>query len=238
MKKLIPLFVACLLGASMAAQTAAEIHGKVLDKDGLPIPGAYVECTNGAITRQEVSADDGRFRLKPLDAGKYNVVVKSMGMVACQVKDVVVNAGMITRLKDVVLQDSTYETGGVTIVEYVDPLINVDGSTVMTIRAKELKNMPSAKGGNIKNIVQSLTSDVKVGGRGEELYFRGSRNGSTLYFIDGVKVRENVPNIPQSGISSIQVYTGGVPAKYGDCTGGVVIIETRSYLEDFRWSAE
>lgn len=235
MKHLFSLILLCLLGASMAAQTAAEIHGKVLDKDGLPIPGAYIECTNSASVRQDVSADDGRFRLKPLDAGTYNVVVKSMGMVSCQIRDVVVNAGMITRLKDVVLQDSTYETGVVTVLDFVDPLINVDGSTVTLIRAKELKNMPSAKGGNIRTIVQSLVSDVVVGNRGEDLYFRGSRTGSTLYFIDGVKVRENVPNIPQSGISSIQVYTGGVPAKYGDCTGGVVIIETKSYLEDFNW---
>ena len=51
--------------------------------------------------------------------------------------------------------------------------------------------------------------------------------------LDGVKIRENVPNVPSSGISSMSVYTGGLPAKYGDTTGGVVVIETKSYLEHY-----
>ena len=101
------------------------------------------------------------------------------------------------------------------------------------ITAKELKNMPSANGGDIKKIVSSLTSDIKVSPSGDELYFRGSRSGAVVYFIDGVKIRENVPNIPSSGIGSIAVYSGGVPAKYGDSTGGYIIIETKSYLEDY-----
>jgi hypothetical protein len=31
----------------------------------------------------------------------------------------------------------------------------------------------------------------------------------------------------------MQVYTGGVPAKYGDTTGGVIVVETKSYLEEY-----
>jgi outer membrane cobalamin receptor len=78
-----------------------------------------------------------------------------------------------------------------------------------------------------------MISDVKTGDRGEELYFRGSRAGSVVYYIDGVKVRENVPNIPSSGIASISVYTGGMPATYGDSTGGVVVINTKSFIQEY-----
>jgi len=36
----------------------------------------------------------------------------------------------------------------------------------------------------------------------------------------------------------VAVYTGGVPAKYGDCTGGVVVIETKNYLSLYQeWLA-
>jgi hypothetical protein len=31
----------------------------------------------------------------------------------------------------------------------------------------------------------------------------------------------------------MSIYTGGLPAKYGDTTGGVIVIETKSYLEDY-----
>jgi len=32
-------------------------------------------------------------------------------------------------------------------------------------------------------------------------------------------------------IGNMTVYTGGVPAKYGDFTGGVVVIESKSYSD-------
>jgi hypothetical protein len=29
----------------------------------------------------------------------------------------------------------------------------------------------------------------------------------------------------------MRVYSGGIPAKYGDCSGGVIVIETKSYFD-------
>jgi hypothetical protein len=40
---------------------------------------------------------------------------------------------------------------------------------------------------------------------------------------------------PSMAIGSIMVYTGGVPSKYGDYSGGVVVVETMSY---FDWVAQ
>ncbi|MFM2316499.1 MAG: hypothetical protein RLZZ155_831, partial [Bacteroidota bacterium] len=50
----------------------------------------------------------------------------------------------------------------------------------------------------------------------------------------GVKIYGSPLNIPSSGIGNITVYTGGVPAKYGDSTGGYVIIDTKSYRDAAR----
>jgi len=38
--------------------------------------------------------------------------------------------------------------------------------------------------------------------------------------------------IPTRGIGNMTVYSGGVPAKYGDFTGGVIIVESEGY---FSW---
>ncbi|HMC97583.1 MAG TPA: hypothetical protein VKG92_08025, partial [Flavobacteriales bacterium] len=54
---------------------------------------------------------------------------------------------------------------------------------------------------------------------------------NTVSFIDGVKQSGSVPRVPPSAISSISVYTGGLPARYGDVTGGVIVIETKTYAE-------
>lgn len=32
-------------------------------------------------------------------------------------------------------------------------------------------------------------------------------------------------------MSNIKVYTGGIPARYGDVTGGVVAVETKGYFD-------
>jgi outer membrane receptor protein involved in Fe transport len=50
-------------------------------------------------------------------------------------------------------------------------------------------------------------------------------------YLDGVKISGGVPRVPPSAISSVSVYTGGLPARYGDVTGGVIVFETRTYGE-------
>lgn len=59
-----------------------------------------------------------------------------------------------------------------------------------------------------------------------DISVRGARTDANLYFIDGVKTQSAI--VPQSAISSVTMYTGGIPASYGDVTGGVFVIETKS----------
>ena len=46
-----------------------------------------------------------------------------------------------------------------------------------------------------------------------------------------MKIYGTVPTFPAVAISSYSVYTGGLPAKYGDTSGGVIEIETKSYFD-------
>ena len=71
-----------------------------------------------------------------------------------------------------------------------------------------------------------------------ELVFRGARKGDMLYLMDGVKTT-SIGNVPSSSIGRMMVYTGGLPAKYGDTLGGVVVMESKSYFDLYRkWEAE
>jgi outer membrane receptor protein involved in Fe transport len=36
-------------------------------------------------------------------------------------------------------------------------------------------------------------------------------------------------SLPMNAIAEINVITGGVPAQFGDATGGIVVITTKSY---------
>jgi hypothetical protein len=82
-----------------------------------------------------------------------------------------------------------------------------------------------------------MSSEVKLSEDGE-LMFRGARKGDMIYVLDGIKSNE-VFNAPSCSIARMMVYTGGLPAKYGDILGGAVILETKSYFDLYRqWQAE
>jgi len=232
-KTLLTFALAFLFTAALSAQSSAAIHGKVMDEKGNPVIGAIVSVTAGADIKGDAVDEDGRFKIKPLEAGTYTVTIQAMGMNTLVMNQVVVDPGIITFLNNLVMSEQVYTTGPVVIEASMEqPLISPDITPVM-LRSRDLKNMPSANGGSITSIVASLSSDIKPAANGEDLYVRGSRAGSTLFFIDGVKLRDSSVQVPSSGISSVGVYTGALPAKYGDTTGGVVVVETKSYLEDY-----
>ena len=51
--------------------------------------------------------------------------------------------------------------------------------------------------------------------------------------MDGIKSNE-VGTVPSCAIQRMKIYTGGLPAKYGDTMGGVVVMETKSYFDLYR----
>ena len=87
--------------------------------------------------------------------------------------------------------------------------------------------------GDIVSMIINVTPGVMPTPDGKNLYIRGSRQGSTGYYIDGNKIMSSA-EVPGIGIAGIEVITGGVPAEYGDCTGGVVIITTKEYKMEMR----
>jgi Ca-activated chloride channel homolog len=119
------------------------------------------------------------------------------------------------------------ELNEVIIVAYKAPLINKDGgASGYTITREDITKLPvrSAQGvaatvGGVNNI--EGTDDFNI---------RGARTDANIYFIDGIKVQGSL-NLPKSSINEVKVITGGVPANYGDVTGGVIDITTRSSFD-------
>lgn len=233
MKKIFIVLIAHATSMMGFSQGYGEIRGKVFDSEGQPLFQAEVHCSAGADVKSVRTDSLGEYVIKPLDPGIYWLVILYNGLAEVRMNDLHVLTDQYTFVEDVQMTELGGTFAKKIVIEAHRGLIDKNGGTMVSIKAKELKQMSVIHGGNLKTIVATLSSDIKTSARGEELYFRGSRSGSVLYFIDGVKIRENVPNIPGPGISSISVYTGGLPAKYGDTTGGVVVVETKSYLEDY-----
>jgi hypothetical protein len=231
-KQLICTALAVLFVTCIKAQSFGEIRGKVLGDDKELIYGALVVVDNGVDQLHTTTDEKGVFYMRALRPGKYDVRITSTGRDTVLVKGVKVDADKTNMLKDVYMSFRTHLTGGVDVVTYRNPLIYKGGDHLQTWDSEELKNLSVANGGKINDIVSAMSSDIKVGPEGG-LSVRGSREGGVLYFVDGVKMRNSDVVVPGSGIWSVSVYTGGIPAKYGDTTAGVVIAETKSYLEEY-----
>ncbi len=235
-KQIICTALAVFFVLCTGAQSTGEIHGKVRDSKGRPVPGALVSASNGIDVNGQAADENGKFRIKPLRPGTYTVTVTSLGMDTVKLTGMVVNPDLIAFTPDVVMKE--WSEGGIllgetNVIEYINPLIRKDGDHMQTVLAEDLKHQATTHGGSINKMIGTLTSDFRPATEGGGMSVRGSREGGVLYFIDGVKARETDIVVPASGISSVSVYSGGIPAKYGDTTGGVVIVNTKSYTEDY-----
>jgi hypothetical protein len=225
------LITALIIGSAASAQPLGEIRGRVVDPTGQPMPMATVSTQTGSNMLGTTTDMDGRFVLKPLSPGLYGVRISFVGFTSKEISGVEVVADRATYMKDTRLTFmSAMDT--LIIVGYKRKLIDKDDPARMSLLAEDFVRDPNKRnpiafvGANFVGVTPSLT--------GDGLHFRGSRTDDMVSFLDGVKVSGTVPRIPPSAISSVSVYTGGLPARYGDVTGGVVVIETKTYGEMYQ----
>lgn len=222
MKRLIMIF---LLGISglLSAQTGGTIKGYVYNADS-------TEVIPFAIVRMEVAGEivsaradlDGKYSFFAISAGKYNLSVETTLNGTTKINGVEVSSDQIT---DVDIYMTSGVIGGEVIVIWRAPKIDINNIT--KISSEELKNNINIQ--NPNQMLATKSSEITLT-QDNQLIIRGSRPGDVVYYIDGVK-QTSMNGVPGIAIGGMTVYTGGVPAKYGDTTGGVVILETKGYFD-------
>lgn len=232
-KVYLPLLFLVFFSVSAWAQTG-EIRGKVTEagsKEGVPF-ASVAALLNGQQVQGTVTDFDGNFSIKPLNPGKYDVKVTCVGYNPKQVNGVLVTADKASF--------ANFELGkgvelkAVEVVEYSVPLIDKGSpSSAKTVTYEEIQAAPTRD----VNSIASQTAGVYQKDQGDALNIRGSRSDGTVYFVDGIKVRGSV-GLPQKGQEQITVITGGVPAQYGDATGGIISITTRGPSREFAGGIE
>ncbi len=208
------------------AQTGpGEIKGKVFNDLVEPEPFVEVWVDIAGSNKLKTETDEkGKFTLKPLYPGTYVVYATGFGYDTTIIKKVKVTADKITYLNDI-------DISAAVVLERKAPLIEKDDPSLKRMDSEMIKALPIRY--DAAAMIESMSPEIKKSENGE-LYFRGSRNGASVYYVDGIKLQGALANLPARSYASIQVYTGGVPAKYGDTTGGVVAIETQSYFSLWR----
>lgn len=213
------LFACLFICSSVFAQSdAGKIKGKVTDDTGSPVEFATVVIIQNGVIKGGANTDEnGEFSIAPVSPGTYTVKASFAG-------NTIEASGVIVNSQKTVSVPLAIETGvelkEVQIVETV-PIDNT--TTGGSLTGNDIKQM----GLRNVNTLAAIVPGVYQSDDGAGLNLRGGRSSSTVYFVDGVKVRGAL-GLPQKSISNLTVITGGTPAEYGDVIGGIVSVTTSS----------
>ena len=224
-KYYLSLFVLLLAsGFSFAQQGGGAIKGKVTDaanNEGVPFCNVIVYL-NGNQVNGSTTDFDGNYSIKPIDAGTYEIEFSFVGYTLTRVNGFVVKSNKTNFLDAKLAESDGIDLEEAVVIEYAVPLIDKDGgASGGTVTREDLAKMPGRSAASIATTVAGVSS-AGTGG----LSVRGSRSSGTFYYIDGIKVRGST-NLPKAALEEVSVITGGVPANYGDATGGIISITTR-----------
>lgn len=240
LRKLNLIVVSLLLTMSYGfSQTGlGTIRGTVTDGDSKkPVEFAKVKVQlNGSTKAGAITDEKGEFQINSVAPGSYDVEVVATGYQPTLTEGVVVSSDQITFLDKLTISvpKDIQDIEEVRVFAYKVPLIDKDGgASGATIGREDIARLPVRSAAGVAGTVGGVSTSEGSGA----ISVRGSRSDGTYFFIDGIKVRGS-SNLPKSSIEEVKVITGGVPANYGDVTGGIISVTTRGPSAKYFGSAE
>ena len=232
--KLLAVIIGITSINSAHAQQTGTIKGSLTDEKGGNMPFVTIALMEDSTISEASNTDDnGDFTFKLLTPGFYKIQFSFIGYKTKRINDIEVSANQTSYIyKRMSPANEILKTVEVFSEKWEKPIINSTYSTVTNITIDQIENIAAPKN-DVIAILTAVTPGVLPTADGKDIYMRGSRRGTTAYYIDGNKIVGS-PDVPGLAISGMEILTGGVPAEYGDCTGGLVIITTKDYKVEMR----
>ena len=246
---LLLLALALPFGSASAQETTGSIQGRIVDPQNLAIPGVSVTVSGPQGTKAAVSGSDGRFALPFLTPGVYSLRAELQGFKAIEQSTINVGLGQTVEIP------LKMEIGGVTetvqVLGSVGPINLATTTTGSVLNSDDLRQIPVGRTfSSTLYLSPGVSSSGTLGSANPSI--SGGSGLENQYVVDGA----NVTNAGYGGLGSysivfgslgnatpydfikeIQVKTGGYSAEFGQATGGVVNVITKSGSNDVRGSA-
>ncbi len=241
-----------LTAANLFAQSSqGTITGTVSDAQGGRVANATIAALQLGTNQKfnAVSSSDGVYAISSLPIGEYEVTVSAPGFSTAKRSNVVVEVGQRLRL-DVSLQVGEV-TNTVTISDAVSRVQTEASSLGTTVERERIENLP-LNGRHVFNLVK-LVPGVQPRNRSadgfaevdNQSFSQISFNGGSVYsnqiFLDGgsntVPVHNEISVVPMvDSVEEFKVQTNALAAEYGQTSGGVISVVTRSGTNQFHGS--
>jgi hypothetical protein len=221
---------------AVTAQTTSNVEGTVKDPQGAVVSGAEVKATSPSLSAERTARSDenGFYRIAALPAGAYTVTVSRSGFANSTVQNVELS---VNRTVDL---DVQLEVGGVTSqINVTAEAVLIDPTTAATggtVTPQQIQDMP-VNGRNYLDLMQLVPGAVinrqaNVGSDNSTPVL-GERAGNNNFMIDGQPNKNTVDGgaaaqFNQETIAEFQVLTTGYKAEFGQASGAIVNVITRS----------
>lgn len=235
MRRLSIALILCLVAAAPAAAgqtTSALALGTVTDAQKAVLPGVTVTARNveTAVESTTVTGTNGRYRLPALRPGIYEIRAELAGFATR------VRAGLQLFVGQEAMVDFELPIAGVAeaiTVTAEAPLVDTTKSDVSSVVDREQIDLLPLNGRNFADLTR-LSPDVisgdRIGGMQSSL--------SNTYLVDGVTndrawTGGNRAGYSSENIREFRVMTQQYAAEFGQASGGVVNVVTRSGTNAF-----
>jgi hypothetical protein len=239
------VFLAFALLLSHAyGQSTASIVGVMKDASGAAVPGASVTATNVntgfTLTRQTIA--DGTYSLPLLPVGEYKVEAAASGF------QPFTRTGLALAVNDIVTVDINLSVGQITQsveVSEAAPLLETQTGTLRgVVDQQRIVNLPL----NGRDITQLVAIQAGViprsqsSSEGNGFSVNGSRQNGVSYMLDGGMNTDSYRNYSglfpnPDAIQEFSIQKNNFTAEYGNATGAVVSVVTKSGTNQFHGSA-
>jgi len=245
--------VTCLVGlfvsSAAAQQTTGTISGRIADAQGLAVPGVTVTATGPQGAKNTVTDTEGRFTIPFLTPGTYTVRAELQGFKPIDRPDVQVRLGQNVELPLTMQVGAVTETIQVTAAP---PTIDTTSTTIgANLDSTTLSRLPVGRRfSDTLYLAPGVSSGGNVGNANPSI--SGSSGLENQYVVDGVNITNggygalgsysivfgSLGNgTPYDFMQEVQVKTGGYEAEFGQATGGVINVVTKSGSNNFGGSA-
>ncbi len=231
------LCVLALLGASttFAQVTTGTLKGQVADNEGKPLPGVTVTITSDALiggSQVAVTDENGKFVFRLLPPGQYHIRTDLAGFTTAEL-DAKINLGRTTEAKIQMVLSQFADEIKVTAQAPVIDTSQVDTGQVFD--QQYLQNAAIGIGG--RDYLSIIGQAAGVAGTGNVSVY-GSTGSENNYLVDGLTTTDPVTatfgtNFNYDAIQEVNFITGGFEAEYGQATGGIVNLVTKSGGNEF-----
>ena len=227
--------------AQNAQNQTGSVRGAVAasapDGQSYNIPGASLKLQSGMQVADASANDSGEYEFTKLSPGEYTLEATAEGFKTTS-STISIHAGE-TLVENISLEVSDI-TASVAVTSASENVQTTDAAPASTVKRDTLKNLPLPN----EQLLDALPLvPGVVRGPDGQIDVKGARSSQSSMTVNSANVTDPITgqfafNLPIEAIESVQMLTNPYAAEYGNFTGGVTAVATRSGTDKFNFEAQ